>query len=165
MVSNGRNRVRVYFHASNTRVDIYTLINAYVTRDTGMAHDERVGLEGDVMRIEEKGKRYGARAEATPHDQNCDRTNISCTRWNLLERNCSNRVAFVRLRHRTSNFYLILSNLYSTCPVHASLPFSHKFLSISFPSLSPGLVNLTVTIVYSSLALDRPGQGPSFLGT
>jgi hypothetical protein len=52
MVSNSKNRVRVCLHASNTWRDIYSLVNAYVTRNTGMAQDEHVGPEGDEIRIE-----------------------------------------------------------------------------------------------------------------
>jgi len=60
VVSKGMNRIHVYLHTSNTRADIYALVNAYVTWGAGMAHDERVGPEGDRMRLKGKVNRMSS---------------------------------------------------------------------------------------------------------
>lgn len=83
MVSKGTNRVHAYLHASNTRVGIYALVEAYVTWDAGMARDERVEPEGERMRVEE-GKRnepeQGQLGIKVVRAQT-----FSCPRCNLLE--------------------------------------------------------------------------------
>lgn len=78
------NRVYAYLHASNTRVSIWVLVKAYVTWDAGMAQDERVGPEGDRMRIEE-GKRNRPEQRQLLGIKVVTAQTFYCTRCNLLE--------------------------------------------------------------------------------
>lgn len=82
MVSKGTNRAHAYLHASNTRVSIYALVKVYVTWDAGMAQDERVGPEGDRMRIEE-GKRNGPKQRLLLGIKVVTAQTFYCTRCNL----------------------------------------------------------------------------------